>query len=332
MPSPPSEATRSREERAGEEDSRESVSLVFPVYNEIEVLPELLEALEDFRATRPEIRQVVLVDDGSKDGSAGFIREKTKRLTGYDLVQLSRNFGHQLAITAGIAHVTSDAAVILDADLQDPLEVVDQMVEKWKAGYDVVYGIRSKREGESVFKKFIAAGFYRFFQWMADIDMPLDTGDFRLISRNVIDTYNEIGDHQPFIRGLVTWMGYQQIGIEYVRAPRAAGESKYTFGKLLGLAMSGLTSFSEKPLRLATRFGFISTALSVLGLLFYLSIVGLTAKTLSATTLLVFSGFFFGSVQLLFLGIIGIYLIRVYGEVKGRPRYIVRTHWRSEGD
>ncbi len=330
MPSPPSEAIKTGGERSAEEDSRESVSLVFPVYNEIEVLPELLQALEDFRATRPEIKQVVMVDDGSKDGSAEFIREKTKGLAGYDLVQLSRNFGHQLAITAGVAHVTSDAAVILDADLQDPLEVVDRMIDKWREGYEVVYGIRSKREGESIFKKFIAAGFYRFFQWMADIDMPLDTGDFRLISRKVIDTYNKIGDHQPFIRGLVTWMGFEQIGIEYVRAPRAAGESKYTFGKLLGLAMSGLTSFSEKPLKLATRFGFVSTALSILGILFYLSIVGLTAKTLSATTLLMFSGFFFGSVQLLFLGIIGIYLIRVYGEVKGRPRYIVRSHWRSK--
>ncbi len=159
--------------------------------------------------------------------------------------------------------------------------------------------------------------------------MPVDTGDFRLISRQVVDTYNQMGDHQPFIRGLVSWMGFEQVGVEYVRAPRAAGTSKYTFGKLLRLALSGLTSFSEKPLRLATRFGFVASILSVLGLVVYLLVTFFSAEPLSAINILIFSAFFFGSVQLLFLGIIGIYLIRVYGEVKGRPRYIVRSIWHS---
>ena len=181
MPGPPSEAI----------ETRETVSLVFPVFNEIEVLPALLRALEAFRATRPDIRQVILVDDGSVDGSAAYIKAQTRGMPGYDLVRLSRNFGHQLAITAGIAQVQCDAAVVLDADLQDPLEVVDRMVEKWREGYDVVYGMRSRREGEPWIKRLVAAGFYRFFRWMADIDMPLDTGDFRLISRRVIDTYND---------------------------------------------------------------------------------------------------------------------------------------------
>ena len=308
-----------------------TLSLVIPVYNEEDVLPELLAVIEAFRLTHPDIEQVIFVDDGSSDTSVGLIQEQTADLEGYALVQLSRNFGHQLAITAGIANVTCDAAVILDADLQDPLHVIDEMVIKWREGYEVVYGIRSSREGESFYKQFVATVFYRFFRWMADIDMPVDTGDFRLISRRVIDTYNEMGDHQPFIRGLVSWMGFEQVGVEYVRAPRAAGTSKYTFGKLLRLALSGLTSFSEKPLRLATRFGFRASTLSVLGLIIYLFITIFSEEPFSPINLLIFSGFFFGSVQLLFLGIIGIYLIRVYGEVKGRPRYIVRSVWRSSG-
>ncbi len=320
MPSPPTEA----------QESRHTISLVIPVYNEEDVLPELLAALDNYRESHPNVVEVILVDDGSRDASVETVQRETAGKGGYKLIQLSRNFGHQLAITAGIAQVTADAAVILDADLQDPLEVIDKMVEQWQQGFDVVYGVRSKREGEKWYKRLVATVFYRFFRWMADIDMPLDTGDFRLVSRKVIDTYNKMGDHQPFIRGLVSWMGYKQTGVEYVRAPRAAGSSKYTFGKLLGLALSGLTSFSEKPLRIAVRFGFIAAALSVLGLILYLSITLFSGEALSATNLLVFSGFFFGSVQLLFLGIIGIYLIRVYGEVKGRPRYIVQSLWHSD--
>ncbi len=319
MPSPPTEAM----------EEQPTLSLVIPVYNEEEVLPELLAAIEEYRFSRPELVQIVMVDDGSSDASVSIIREHTAACKGYILVQLARNFGHQLAITAGIANVTTDAAVIMDADLQDPLAVIDEMVEQWKEGYDVVYGVRSRREGERFYKRFVATAFYRFFRWMADIDMPLDTGDFRLISRPVIDTYNEIGDHQPFIRGLVSWMGFRQTGVAYVRAPRAAGTSKYTLGKLLGLALSGLTSFSEKPLRLATRFGFVASALSIFGLVVYLSYALFSSAPLSTINILIFSGFFFGSVQLLFLGIIGIYLIRVYGEVKGRPRYIVRSVWTS---
>lgn len=317
MPSPPSEAARI------------TLSLVIPVYNEEEVLPELLAALEAFRSTHSYIKQIILVDDGSTDRTVELIRDQTASLSGYELIQLSRNFGHQLAITAGISRVTCDAAVVLDADMQDPLPVIADMVAKWREGYDVVYGIRSKREGESLFKRFVATVFYRFFRWMADIDMPLDTGDFRLISRRVIDTYNEMGDHQPFIRGLVSWMGFEQIGVKYIRAPRAAGTSKYTFGKLLKLALSGLTSFSEKPLRLATRFGFIASALSIAGLIIYILTTLFSSATFSTTSILIFTGFFFGSVQLLFLGIIGIYLIRVYGEVKGRPRYIISSVWHS---
>ena len=309
---------------------RNSLALVFPVYNEAEVLPQLMEQVQQFREKNPFVEQVIFVDDGSRDQSVELIKELSEHQNGVVLLQFSRNFGHQLAITAGISLVRTDAAVILDADLQDPLAVVEEMVGKWREGYDVVYGQRIKREGEKSYKLWAASAFYRFFKWMSDIDMPLDTGDFRLISRKVIDSFNEMDDAQPFVRGLVTWLGYSQIAVPYVRAPRAAGTSKYTFSKLLGLALSGLTSFTEKPLRIATRFGLFTAVLSLVGVLGYVLYTLFSGAGLSALTVLVFTGFFFGGVQLLFLGIIGIYLIRVYGEVKGRPRYVIDAVWQSD--
>lgn len=310
--------------------ARHSLALVFPVYNEEDVLPQLMEEVQRFREKNPYVEQVIFVDDGSKDRSVELIKKFTADDKGVVLLQFSRNFGHQLAITAGISLVKTDAAVILDADLQDPLDVVEEMVSKWREGFDVVYGQRIKREGEKSYKLWAASAFYRFFRWMSDIDMPLDTGDFRLISKKVIEAFNEMADAQPFVRGLVTWLGFSQVAVPYVRAPRAAGTSKYTFSKLLGLALSGLTSFTEKPLRIATRFGFVTAVLSLLGVLGYVGYSIFSGAGLSTLTVLAFTGFFFGGVQLLFLGIIGIYLIRVYGEVKGRPRYVIDEVWQPE--
>ena len=310
--------------------SRYSIALVFPVYNEEEVIPHLVEAVAAFRARHPEVEQVIFVDDGSRDRSVSLIQELTAGMNGIVLMQFSRNFGHQLAITAGISLVTADAAVILDADLQDPLDVVEEMVVKWREGYDVVYGQRARREGEMPLKLWAAAGFYRIFRWMSDLDMPLDTGDFRLISKPVIDAYNAMSDRQPFVRGLISWLGFKQTGVSYVRAARVAGKSKYSLSKLVRLALSGLTSFSEKPLRLATQFGFLVALGGIVGVSGYIISAIATGATLSAMTLLAFSGFFFGGVQLVVLGIIGIYLLRVYSEVKGRPRYVVQSMWESD--
>ena len=307
-----------------------SVALILPVYNEKEVLPLLLPAIEAYRTKRPEITQVIFIDDGSTDGSPEIIRKETEGRKGYVLLQLTRNFGHQLAITAGIQAVSTDAAVILDADMQDPLEVIGRMIDTWKEGYDVVYAVRKRREGEKSYKHAAAHVFYRFFRWISDLDMPLDTGDFRLISREVIDTYNRIGEQQPFIRGIISWLGFNQKGIEYIRAPRAAGKSKYTFSKLLKLALSGITSFSEKPLRIATRLGFAFALLSLLGIVVFVVLHVMQGNVLSINRLLMLAGFFFGGIQLLFLGIIGIYLLRVYEQVKGRPRYVVRSNWHSD--
>ena len=309
---------------------RHTLALVIPVYNEEAVVPLLLAEIAAFRAERADITQVVFVDDGSEDATVQLLQEGTAGKSGYWIVGFSRNFGHQLAITAGLGVVDADAAVILDADLQDPLHVVDEMMVRWREGYDVVYAIRSRRDGEPAYKRLAAATFYRLFRWIADLDMPLDTGDFRLVSRKVIDIYNKIGEQQPFVRGIVSWVGFNQIGIPYVRAARAAGSSKYTLGKLMKLALSGLTSFSDKPLRISIRLGIGVAVLAVLGLLlaFGLALAGEGGITLSAA--LIFVGFFFGGVQLLFLGVVGIYLLRVYEAVKGRPRYIVDSHWRSD--
>ncbi|MDZ4700735.1 MAG: glycosyltransferase family 2 protein [Rhodothermales bacterium] len=310
--------------------SRQTLALVIPVFNEEAVVPLLLAEIAAFRATRPDVTQVVFIDDGSEDATVRLLQEGIAGLPGYWIVRFSRNFGHQLAITAGLGVVDADAAVILDADLQDPLHVVDEMMVRWREGFDVVYAIRSRRDGESGYKRWTAALFYRIFRWIADLEMPLDTGDFRLVSRKVIDVYNKIGEQQPFVRGIISWVGFNQIGVSYVRAPRAAGSSKYSLGNMLRFALSGLTSFSDKPLRIVIRLGIGVAVLAVLGLLFAVGLALAGEGGITLGTALIFVGFFFGGVQLLFLGVVGIYLLRVYEAVKGRPRYIVDSHWRSD--
>lgn len=195
--------------------ARRTVSLVIPLYNEAEVVDILVDELEAFRDSRSEVTEVVFVDDGSRDRTIDRIRKRTSELNGYTLVALSRNFGHQIAVTAGLEFVRTDAAIIMDADLQDPLDVAGRMIDRWKEGYDVVYGVRSEREGEGVLKKATAKLFYRGFRWITELDMPLDTGDFRLVSRDVIDAYGEIGEQDPFVRGLISWLGFEQVGITY---------------------------------------------------------------------------------------------------------------------
>ncbi len=313
------------------EDPRHTVALVIPLYNEAQVFPLLFAALQDFRAAHPEILEVIFVDDGSRDNTAALVRSATAGHEGYMLVSFSRNFGHQLAVTAGLDCVRADAAVILDADLQDPLEVIPEMIAQWQAGYDVVYGVRRDREGESWFKRSTASLFYRIFQWMTDFDVPVDTGDFRLVSRRVIETYRQLGERQPFVRGLIAWLGFNQIGVPYDRAPRAAGQTKYPFRKMFRLALNSIAAFSDKPLRLAAQFGFGVAILSAIGgaawviaakYIFHTAISGWA----SLMVLIVF----FGGLQLFFLGLVGMYMARVYDEVKARPRYVIRDRWRSD--
>jgi polyisoprenyl-phosphate glycosyltransferase len=310
--------------------ARQTVALVVPLFNEEEVFPILFEELERYRVDHPDVVQVIFVDDGSRDGTAALVRALTSGKAGYTLIRFSRNFGHQLAITAGMYFVDADAAVIIDADLQDPLDAVTRMIERWREGYDVVYGIRKQRQGETFFKKTTASIFYRFFRWMTDLDIPLDTGDFRLVSRRVLDAYRSIQEQQPFVRGLITWLGFNQTGIEYERAPRAAGSTKYPFRKMFRLATASLTSFSDKPLKLAARLGLLTAGVAFAGLVWVLLVKYVFEAAITGWASLIFVAFFFGGLQLFFLGMVGLYLDRVYEEVKGRPRYLVQERWSSD--
>ena len=308
---------------------RNTVAIVVPLFNEEAVVPLLIKEIESYRAGHPEVVQVVLVDDGSRDATAVNVRRLTEGKDGYLLLSFSRNFGHQIAITAGLEFVETDAAVIMDADLQDPFWVVTEMINKWRDGYDVVYGIREEREGETFFKKAATYVFYRFFKRMSDVEAPLDTGDFRLVSREVLDAFSKLQERQPFVRGLIAWLGYNQTGIRYARPARAAGKTKYPLKKLWRLATDGITSFSDKPLWYAVGIGMGLSLLSIIGLVWVLIdkfVYGVPVGWAS----LIFAAFFFGGVQLFFLGIVGAYLARVYEEVKSRPRYVMKETWSSD--
>lgn len=306
------------------------VCLVIPVYNEEEVLPMLLDALAGFQASRDERISVLFVDDGSTDDTVARIRTDASGLQNVCLVSFSRNFGHQIAVTAGLNLCDADAAIVMDADLQDPPDVAGRMIDAWKEGYDVVYGRRLEREQVGWFERVTAGMYYRFFRSFTGVDAPLDTGDFRLISRPVLEAYRELGEQQPYVRGLISWLGFRQTAVEYVRPGRAAGKTKYPWRRRFDLALDGLASFSGKPLRFAMRLGLLISAGSVLGLIWVLFTKYVFETAITGWASLIFAAFFFGGVQLFFLGVMGSYLARVYDEVKGRPRYVIRDTWQSD--
>jgi len=299
-------------------------SIVAPIYNEIDNLPELHRRVKEVMDSCGETWELILVDDGSTDGSTERIRELAQMDKTVRPVIFARNFGHQVAITAGWDYARGDAVVIIDADLQDPPEVILELAKKWKEGYEVVYAIRSEREGESWFKKFTAAMFYRIIYSITDVKMPVDTGDFRLMDRKVVDVLKLMKERHRFPRGMSAWVGFKQIGVTYKRAARVAGVTKYPFSKMLKLALNAITGFSYFPLQVATFFGFVSAGLSILAIpiVIYMRIMGAGAFTGQATTLI--AVLFLGGVQLISLGILGEYIGRLYDEAKGRPLYIVR--------
>ena len=312
------------------EDRRETVTFVIPVFNETEVLPELLREIERYRLDHSFVSDVLFVDDGSTDGTADTIRQLTRGLAGYHVISFSRNFGHQLAITAGLQHVTTDAAVILDADLQDPLHVVTEMVERWHEGYDVAYGMRRMRRGESLVKRATAALFYRFFRLMTDIEMPLDAGDFRLVSRRVIDAFKELKEQRPFVRALIPWLGFPQVAVPYDREKRFAGTPKYTYRKLVQMAIDGLASFSDKPLRIAVRVGLILAVVSGIGgAVWAVAAKYVFQSALSGWASLMMVIAFLGGLNLFFMGLVGSYIARVFDQTKERPRYVIADRWSS---
>jgi glycosyltransferase involved in cell wall biosynthesis len=299
-------------------------SVAVPVYNEIESLPELYRRVREVMDGLDEPWELVLIDDGSTDGSTDLIRslaDDDKRLRP---VIFARNFGHQIAVTAGLDYSRGEAVVVMDADLQDPPEVIPDLIAKWREGYEVVHAVREEREGETLFKKTTAALFYRLINRITDVDIPLDTGDFRLLDRAVVDTLNKMRERHRFPRGMAAWVGFRQVGVPYRRAARFAGETKYPFRKMLRLALNAITGFSYFPLQLATYFGFVCTGISLIAIpvVIALRLAGSQAFLGQATTLI--AVLFLGGVQLISLGILGEYVGRLYDEAKGRPLYVVR--------
>lgn len=300
------------------------LSLVIPLYNESEVLPQLLARLD---AALPKLAagtEVILVDDGSGDGTPELIDRACRERPWCRGVMLSRNFGHQIAVTAGMQHARGRAVAILDGDLQDPPEVVAEFHAKLKEGYDVVYAVRRKRK-EGILKRGAYALFYRLMRALSTIPIPLDSGDFCVMSRRVVDRINAMPERHRFVRGLRSWVGYRQTGHEYPRSARAAGESKYSFAKLLKLAFDGIFTFSEAPLQWSMQFGFLVSAVSFAWgayiVLWRLFVPGATSLPGWAT--LTVGMFFLGGVQLFSIGILGEYVGRIHNEVKGRPLFIV---------
>ena len=298
-------------------------SVVAPIYNEIEIVDEFCKRVTDVMDSTGETWELVLVDDGSTDGSTERILELASVNEHIRPVIFARNFGHQIAVTAGLDYTRGDAVTIIDADLQDPPEVILDLIEKWKEGYEVVYAVRAEREGESWFKLWTASIFYRIIYRITDVDIPLDTGDFRLLDRKVVDVMNAMREKHRFLRGMSAWVGYKQIGVEYKRAARIAGETKYPFKKMLQLALNAVTSFSYFPLQVASYFGFASASLAIVAIpvVAFLRMTGSQFFEGQTTTLI--SVLFLGGVQLISLGILGEYIGRLYDEAKGRPLYIV---------
>src|SRR3954468_19694470 len=300
-----------------------ALSLVLPIYNEEAVIPALHARLQEFLPRRGLEAEVLFVDDGSKDHSLELLRALAAREPRYRVVSFARNFGHQAAITAGLDHARGEAIVVMDADLQDPPEVVLEMVAKWREGFDVVYGRRRSRQGETRLKLFTAKGFYRIFAKMIPIEVPLDTGDFRLMSRRIVVVLRELRETHRFIRGLVAWLGFKQTAVLYDRPARFAGETKYPFGKMLRFAIDGITSFSILPLRFATYLGMLISTASVAVAIWALLARFVFHATVPGWTTVIVLVSLLAAVQLIMTGILGEYIGRIYEQVKLRPIYVV---------
>ncbi len=302
--------------------NRPRYSIVAPVFNEAESLAEFHRRISAVMDALDGPSELILVLDGSRDRSPEIAHEMRAKDPRLKIVQFSRNFGHQIAITAGTDFAEGDAVVIIDSDLQDPPEIIPELIAKWKEGYHVVYAQRAKREGETLFKLFTAAFFYRLIRRLASIDIPQDTGDFRLIDRKVVLALRRLGEHHRFMRGLSAWVGFRQTGIRYVRHERFAGATQYPLRKMLKFATDAITGFSYVPLQLATTLGFwvSGVALLAIPIVAVLRLMGSDFFFGQATTLI--AVLFLGGVQLVFLGIIGEYLGRIYDEVKNRPLYL----------
>ena len=309
-----------------------TLSVVAPLFNEEGNVAELVRRLRAAADGAPGIDhyEIVLVDDGSSDRTVELLQQQAAADPRIVVVRLSRNFGHQLAATAGLDIARGDAVVLIDADLQDPPELIPAMVERWHAGFDVVYAVRRKRKGESAFKIWSAKMFYRMNRRLTNVSIPVDAGDFRLMSRRVVDALKAIRERHRFIRGLVSWVGYPQTALEYDRDSRFSGETKYPFSKMLRFAIDGITSFSEVPLRFASYFGFIVSGVAFVVGIFEIALRLFTGYNLPGYTSLIFAILFLGGVQLIGIGILGEYIGRIYEEIKMRPLYLLAGVERAD--
>ena len=298
-------------------------SIVAPCWNEEVTLPELHRRINKVMEPLKENWELVLINDGSTDNTSQVMRTLHETDSRVHYIEFARNFGHQIAVTAGMDYAQGRVVILIDADLQDPPELILRMLDKWREGYKVVYAVRSERKGETWFKLFTAQLFYRLIYRITDVNIPLDTGDFRLMDRQVVDQMKAMKEHHRFIRGMTSWVGFKQTGVEYVREERFAGETKYPLRKMVRLAITAITGFSIFPLQLATFIGFATAIISAIFIVLVIiaRLSGYHAFEGQATTLVMV--LFLGGVQLISLGIIGEYLGRIYDEVRNRPLYVV---------
>ena len=308
-------------------------SIIAPIFNESGNIPDLYSRVRDVLDSTGVSWELILIDDGSTDDSADLIRSYAIQDDRVRPVIFARNFGHQIAVTAGFDYCRGDAVVIIDSDLQDPPELILDLITKWKEGYEVVYAVREEREGEGWFKLITAALFYRMISSITDVNIPMDAGDFRLLDRKVVDVLHQMREKHRFLRGMSSWVGFRQTGVPYRRVARQVGETKYPFRKMFRLAINAVTSFSYFPLQLATYIGFIASGIRILSIPVVIAIRlwGTETPLLGQTTTLI-AVLFLGGVQLISLGILGEYIGRLYDEAKGRPLYIVREAPTNDDD
>lgn len=308
------------------------ISVVVPMYFEEEVARECYKRLKKVMDENSINYEFIFVNDGSTDKTMDILREIAVKDERAKVLDFSRNFGHQIAVTAGTFYAKGDAVVIIDADLQDPPELICDMIEKWQQGYDVVYAKRKKRNGESWFKLITAKYFYRFLDNMSETTIPKDTGDFRLMDRQVVEAFKAMPEKNRFVRGMVSWVGFKQIPLEYERDERFAGETKYPLKKMIKFAKDGIIGFSSKPLRLMSSLGFVTIILAIAILIYSLIVKLLGHNVTTGWTSIMVAITLFSGVQMLCLGIIGEYIARIYDESKGRPLFIIKDKINIQED
>jgi polyisoprenyl-phosphate glycosyltransferase len=299
-------------------------SIVVPAYDEEQSIPELIRRLDELMRKLDGAAEVILVDDGSRDRTYELMLEATHNDPRFKAIQLSRNFGHQAAITAGVDFCTGQAVVIMDADLQDPPELVLEMATRWREGFEVVYAVRERREGESAFKRLTARLFYRILRRLTEWDLPADVGDFRLVDRKALNAFQQMRESNRYVRAMFHWVGFRQVGVTYTRAERYAGRSKYPLRKMMKFAVDAIVGFSTAPLRFALKFGFLLSALAFLGAILAIALKLAGAFVVPGWASLTVAITFLSGVQLGMLGMLGEYISRIHDEVRRRPLYLVR--------